>query len=75
MTMGLPTSGDHGDASMSGTTSAKLASEDKDTLALYLAPTRDFDDMLGLLIIGNAFGKLVLYSYSAIPSQTLAGCF
>ncbi|EKM61858.1 uncharacterized protein PHACADRAFT_248748, partial [Phanerochaete carnosa HHB-10118-sp] len=43
--------------------------------ALYLASTRDFDDTLGLLVIGNAFGELALHSYGAVPPQTLAGYF
>ncbi|EKM61859.1 uncharacterized protein PHACADRAFT_248750 [Phanerochaete carnosa HHB-10118-sp] len=52
-------------------TSVKLSGADMP--ALYLAPTYDFDDALGLLVIGNAFGELTLYSFSAVPPRTLAG--
>ncbi|EKM61698.1 uncharacterized protein PHACADRAFT_190878 [Phanerochaete carnosa HHB-10118-sp] len=42
--------------------------------ALYFAPVRDFDDALGLLVVGNAFGELVLFSFdNAAHLQRFAG--
>lgn len=43
--------------------------------ALYFHAVRDFDEGLGLLIAGNAFGELVLCQFGGLSLQKLDGCF
>lgn len=73
VTTRLPTGGDSSDDDTSKATSAKLICADMP--ALYLASVRDFDDTLGLLVVGSGFGELALYSFGGVPLQRLTGCF
>jgi hypothetical protein len=47
---------------------------ESDMPALYAASVRDYDEELGLLIIGNMMGELVLYSLSGSTLDNIEGC-
>lgn len=43
--------------------------------ALYFHAVRDFDEGLGLLVAGSAFGELVLCQFDGLSLRKLDGCF
>ena len=51
------------------------ASSNTDSIALWGLAVHDFDETRGLVVLGNAFGELVLFDHSGSDAAALAACF